>query len=220
MLVSPPLEPPPYSYSAQGERQRAGVGLAYSSPAQPPCVGVHPGEREGRFPPCAFGSGIRSLHAICVYGPNSSTEFPAFLEPLGGGLDSALLMWATTVIPGELVISSHIQPYDLDTQQFEAVDTRSLVPVMAATPLNLVVDTGSNNGCKPWQTVRRLRRGEAVLCQHCLQGGWGAVGLNIVRRWKEYLRISSIPPTHLPLRKWRLGTLRWTLVHHPSQSSH
>ncbi|KAI3356364.1 hypothetical protein L3Q82_017591, partial [Scortum barcoo] len=32
-------------------------GLAYSSPAQPPCVGVHPGERRGSLP-CAFGLGI------------------------------------------------------------------------------------------------------------------------------------------------------------------
>ncbi|KAI3360600.1 hypothetical protein L3Q82_002468 [Scortum barcoo] len=39
-----------YSGVAQGERRRGWCGLAYSSPAQPPCVGVHSGEREGRFP--------------------------------------------------------------------------------------------------------------------------------------------------------------------------
>ncbi|KAI3377069.1 hypothetical protein L3Q82_000279 [Scortum barcoo] len=39
-----------YSGVAQGERRAGWCGLAYSSPAQPPCVGVHPGEREGRFP--------------------------------------------------------------------------------------------------------------------------------------------------------------------------
>ncbi|KAI3355454.1 hypothetical protein L3Q82_018290 [Scortum barcoo] len=51
-----------YSGVAQGERRRAGVGLlAYSSPAQPPCVGVHP----------AVQSTL------------------AFLESLGGVLDSA-----------------------------------------------------------------------------------------------------------------------------------
>ncbi|KAI3357139.1 hypothetical protein L3Q82_015611 [Scortum barcoo] len=37
-------------------------GLAYSSPAQPPCVGVHPGEREGRFPaPSGLGIGLLLL---------------------------------------------------------------------------------------------------------------------------------------------------------------
>ncbi|KAI3371762.1 hypothetical protein L3Q82_024311 [Scortum barcoo] len=45
-----------YSGVAQGERRGGWCGLAYSSPAQPPCVGVHPGEREGRFPaPSGWG---------------------------------------------------------------------------------------------------------------------------------------------------------------------
>ncbi|KAI3362145.1 hypothetical protein L3Q82_012471 [Scortum barcoo] len=42
-------------------------GLAYSSPAQLPCVGVHAGEREGRFP-APFGSGIGLLLLFVSHG--------------------------------------------------------------------------------------------------------------------------------------------------------
>ncbi|KAI3354655.1 hypothetical protein L3Q82_019147 [Scortum barcoo] len=44
-----------YSGVAQGERWLSWCGLAYaSSPAQPPCVGVHSGVNEQRSLPCAL----------------------------------------------------------------------------------------------------------------------------------------------------------------------
>ncbi|KAI3369576.1 hypothetical protein L3Q82_024385 [Scortum barcoo] len=46
--------------------------------------------KQERSLPCAFGLGIWvSCCCLCTYGPNSSTEYPAFLESLGGVLDSA-----------------------------------------------------------------------------------------------------------------------------------
>ncbi|KAI3377518.1 hypothetical protein L3Q82_008694, partial [Scortum barcoo] len=74
---------------SQGERQ-GWCGLTYSSPAQPPCVGVHPGEREGHFP---APSGVFNTHCTCpqdTLGQRSMIDF--------------------------VVLASNLRPYVLDTR--------------------------------------------------------------------------------------------------------
>ncbi|KAI3364831.1 hypothetical protein L3Q82_001017 [Scortum barcoo] len=86
---------------------------------------------------------------------------------------------------------------------------------------------------RPWRrTIGRPRReilanrpapqkGEAVLCQHCLQCGWGAVDLNwrtLSGRWKKYFE-DLLNPTDLPSsEEAEAGDSEVDLVHHPSRS--
>ncbi|KAI3352797.1 hypothetical protein L3Q82_019235 [Scortum barcoo] len=59
-----------------------------------------------------------------------------------------------------------------------------------------------------WQTVRRLRRGKQYSANTVYSAGGELLTSteDIVGRWKKYfLRISSIPPTCLPVRKQEAG---------------
>ncbi|KAI3352098.1 hypothetical protein L3Q82_020908 [Scortum barcoo] len=77
-----------WNVTSLGGKEPELVREVESSPAQPPCVGVHSGEREGRFPaPSGLGLGIGLLLLLFVpYGPNSSTEYRPSWSPWEGYL--------------------------------------------------------------------------------------------------------------------------------------
>ncbi|KAI3355742.1 hypothetical protein L3Q82_004210 [Scortum barcoo] len=64
-----------------------------------------------------------------------------------------------------------------------------------------------------WQTVRRLRRGKQYSANTVYSAGGElltSTGDIVQDGGRNTSRISSIPPTCLPMRKRRLGSLRWT----------
>ncbi|KAI3352981.1 hypothetical protein L3Q82_019556 [Scortum barcoo] len=82
-------------------------GLAYSSPAQPPCVGVHSGEREGRFPaPSGWGIGL-----LLLFVPTGRTAHKGVHQ----------CTWHQDTLGRRsmidfVVVSSDLRPYVLDTR--------------------------------------------------------------------------------------------------------
>ncbi|KAM9358371.1 uncharacterized protein ABDE67_003862 [Symphorus nematophorus] len=76
-----------YSGVAHGERRRAGVGLLIAP--QLCCHVLEFSPQNERVASLRLRVGGRSLTVVSAYGPNNSTEYPAFLETLGGVLEGA-----------------------------------------------------------------------------------------------------------------------------------
>ena len=76
-----------HSGVACGERRRAGVGLLIAPRLSRHVLEFTPVNE--RVVSLRLRVGDRSLTVVSAYGPNSSVEYPVFLEALGGVLESA-----------------------------------------------------------------------------------------------------------------------------------
>ncbi|KAI3365428.1 hypothetical protein L3Q82_010514 [Scortum barcoo] len=127
-----------YSGVAQGERRRAWCGLAYSSPAQPPCVRSSPrgGSRTDLADPNACI--VRVCWERLADEPSVREVFNSHLRKSFSQIPEGGL--------GTLSPSGPCSLPPLSTRQFESCGHKVSGACRGGNPLNPVVDTGSKEG--------------------------------------------------------------------------